>query len=169
MSVMYTPQTRWWPHDHTRRTHDATVPAHPSLRHGGPRLALPVSRAGRGAPAPPPLPAHASLRHGGQRLALPVSRAGRVAPAPLPLSSRLERRGTSTGLHSNLCGTLPTLYGSADTFCHLLHRKLHAPAGGVFVMRAFRVQWRWHTTPTMSATTGASSRMQVMDIGGVFA
>src|SRR5262245_9171716 len=33
-------------------------------------------------------------------------------------------------------------------------RKLHAPAGGVCVMRAFRVQWRWHTTPTIAATTG---------------
>src|SRR4029450_6726068 len=77
MRVMYTPQTRWWPHDHTRRTHDATVPAHPSLRHGV------------------------------QRLALPVSRSGRVAPAPLPLSSRLELRGTATGVHSNLFVTLP--------------------------------------------------------------
>jgi hypothetical protein len=135
----YTPQTRWWPHDHTRRTHYATVPAHPSLRHGV------------------------------QRLALPASRSGRAAPAPLPLSSRLELRGTSTGLHSTLFVTLPTLYGSADTFCQLLHRKLHAPAGGVFVIRAFRVQWRWHTTPTIAATTGASSSMQVMAVGGLFA
>src|SRR5262245_54738016 len=139
MRVMDPPQTRWWPHDHTRRTHDATVPAHPSFRHGV------------------------------QRLALPASRSGRAAPAPLPLSSRLERRGTSIGLHSHLCGTLPTLYGSADTFCHLLHRKRNAPAGGVFVIRAFRVQWRWHTTHTIAATTGASSRIQVMEVGGLFA
>jgi len=94
MRVMYTPQTRWWPHDHTRRTHYATVPAHPSLRHGV------------------------------QRLALPASRSGRAAPAPLPLSSRLALRGTSTGLHSTIFVTLPTLYGSADTFCQLLHRTL---------------------------------------------
>src|SRR6266566_2557274 len=80
MRVMYTPQTRWWPHDHTRRTHYATVPAHPSLRHGV------------------------------QRLALPASRSGRAAPAPLPLSSRLALRGTSTGLHSNLFVTLPEPY-----------------------------------------------------------
>jgi len=26
---------------------------------------------------------------------------------------------------------------------------------GVFVILAFRVKWRWHTTPTISATTGA--------------
>src|SRR5215813_1937279 len=140
MRVMYTPHTRWWPHDHTRRTHDATVPAHPSLRHGGQRLALPASRSGHAAP-----------------------------PAPLPLSSHLERRGTSTGLHSHLCDTLPTLYGSGDPFGHLLHRKRNAPARGGFVMRAFRVQWRWHTPRTIAATTGASSSMQVMDVGGVFA
>jgi hypothetical protein len=26
--------------------------------------------------------------------------------------------------------------------------------GGVFVILAFRVKWRWHTIPTISATTG---------------
>ena len=82
---------------------------------------------------------------------------------------RRYRVHTEPSLASNLCVTLPTLYGSADTFCQLLHRKLNAPAGGVFVIRAFRVQWRWHTTHTISATTGASSRIQVMEVGGFFA
>ena len=35
--------------------------------------------------------------------------------------------------------------------------------------KSVRVQWRWHTTPTIAATTGASSRMQVMAGGGLFA
>jgi hypothetical protein len=35
--------------------------------------------------------------------------------------------------------------------------------------KSVRVQWRWLTPPTMSATTGASSSMQVMAVGGWFA
>src|SRR5712671_4875882 len=43
--------------------------------------------------APPPLPVPVSAT-GCKRLALPASRSGRAAPAPPPLSSRLELRGT---------------------------------------------------------------------------
>jgi len=54
MRVTHTPRTRCLPHEHTRLTRGATVHAHPSLRHGGYRLALPASRSSRAAHGAPP-------------------------------------------------------------------------------------------------------------------